>query len=283
MGTTKSNEGTKGAGTPYIPSWLDLEIDNVPLDSSQHSEDVIEKPQDKVKPIPKPADPQRYINARTNFTKFVKSGGINHKALQKALSSYVSKTSGGAKQATRRMGSSRKVAAHLFSFLTESLSKGVNNVLRSINLENLQGQPIQEILLGIFDIISPQGGTIDEGIARSALSQTIIDLSEFKIDIQKLNIDGIKIVIELYITNAICEKLYNEIGTGTIAQAKNLSEIDKIEEQIKDFIGSSVADATNKTLNEIEKVDQNKIVEIIDSIYTQTFELLSELSKEDPE
>lgn len=281
MGTTSSNKGTRAAGTPYVPSWLDLEIENIPLDSKQHDEDVVKKPQDSIKPVPQSASPQRYIKARGNFTRFVKSGGTNQKALQEAVSNYVSKTSGGAKRATRRMGSSRKVATQLLGFLTDTLDKGIDNVLKSINLENLQGQPIQEVLLGIFDMISPEGGTIDEGIARDSLSQTIIDIFELNIDIKKINIEEVEAVIELYITNTICEKLYNEIGTGTTSQIKSLSEQDTIETQVKDFISGGVADAISKVFNKIEKVDQTKIVEIIDNIFTQSFEFLSKLDKKD--
>lgn len=280
MGTTKSNKGTRASGTPYVPSWLDLEIENVSLDTHHNTENIVNKPQEQVKPTPQPADPQRYLGTRTNFTKFVKSGGINKSALKKAISGYVYKTSGGAKQAARKMGSSRTVAAKLFSFLNESLEKGVDNVLKSINLETLKEQSLSEILLAIFDMIAPEGGTIDQGIARDALSQTIVDVFDLKIDIKKLNTKVIKAIIDKYITNAICEKLYNEIGTSTIAQIKKLPDIDKIDAQIKGFIGNAVADASNKVFGNSQKFDQNKIVKITEEIFIQAFTIVSGLGKE---
>ena len=49
--------------------------------------------------------------------------------------------------------------------------------VRALNLGALAGHPIEEIFLGLADYVCPDGGSIDEGIAREAFIETIADLA----------------------------------------------------------------------------------------------------------
>ena len=75
------------------------------------------------------------------------------------------------------MGSSLQTGAGLVRFLNDAAANGVREALRTLNLEGLAGRPIEEIFAGLSDYICPEGGSIDEGIARDAFIETIGDLA----------------------------------------------------------------------------------------------------------
>ncbi len=45
-------------------------------------------------------------------------------------------------------------------------------------MENLADRPIEEIFLGMMDYVCPEGGSIDDSIAREAFIETITDLAD---------------------------------------------------------------------------------------------------------
>lgn len=99
------------------------------------------------------------------------------RSLGRAVSHYVGSSSGGARTAAARMGSARGAGSRLLGFLSDAVARGATEALRSLNLDGLAGRPIEEIFLGLADYVCPDGGSIDEGIAREAFIETIADLA----------------------------------------------------------------------------------------------------------
>ena len=96
------------------------------------------------------------------------------------------------------MGSSRAVGGRLLSFLSDTVTRGAREALRALNLEGLAGQPIEVVFLGLADYVCPDGGNVDEGIARNAFIETIADLAENGItDLDSLTADQMQTVFEL--------------------------------------------------------------------------------------
>ena len=176
MGTSGSYGGP-GGKNPLIPSWLDGGV--LP-------------PQPPLPEAPVPADPgqaapvtnppqvipegPRFQLPRTNMSRFVSSGGSNGGALRRAVSGYVSESSGGAATATRRMGSSRVAAGRLLSFLGEVQRTGAAQALQLFNLGALANQPIEQIFFGLADKICPSQGSVDAGIALDAFTEMIVEV-----------------------------------------------------------------------------------------------------------
>lgn len=112
------------------------------------------------------------------------------------------------------MGASRGAGARLLGFLTDAQTRGGREALRSLNLEELAGRPIAEVFIGLADYICPSAGTVDEGIAREAFIETIIELTTLGVtDLDALTPDQMQTVFELYATHAIEARLCNDIGT----------------------------------------------------------------------
>lgn len=214
MGTSNAFGGP-GNNTPLIPTWLEPETPAlpatpnapVPLPDVDGQEDQ-DSSKETNSPVSQAPPPYRFTTARTHMTNFASSG--NSVNLGRAVSHYVSISSGGARRAARKMGSSRKTGAQLLNFLSDTVTRGARDALQTLHLENLAGLPIGEIFLGMIDYVCPDGGTVDEGIARDAFIETIADLAENGItDLDSLNSEQMRTVFELYVTHTIVNRLYN--------------------------------------------------------------------------
>lgn len=259
MGTS-SAFGGQGGGTPLVPSWLgddgspptapDGTPDGspgagAPPDGTPADGAPAAPPAPPVRPpIPPAADPTRFSAARNNFSRFAGSGGSDRRSLGRAVSHYVGSSSGGARTAAARMGSARGAGSRLLGFLSDAVARGATEALRALNLGALAGRPIEEIFLGLADYVCPDGGSIDEGIAREAFIETITDLAGAGItDLDGLTADQMQTVFELYATNAIEARLCNDIGAKTITLPSDSREAARVQAQLNDFIRRGVADA----------------------------------------
>jgi hypothetical protein len=238
MGTS-SAFGGQGGGTPLVPSWLGDGgapsaapsglPDGTPPDSAPPGAPPVEQPADGAPspaatpsliprtPIPPAADPSRFSTARNNFSRFSGSGGSDRRSLGRAVSHYVASSSGGPRTAAARMGSARGASSRLLGFLSDTVARGATEALRALNLGALAGRPIEEVFLGLVDYVCPDGGSIDEGIARAAFVETIVNLADAGVtDLDSLTTDQMQTVFELYATNAIEARLCNDIGAKVI-------------------------------------------------------------------
>ena len=293
MGTSNSNKGTGGKGTPLIPTWLDA--DNVdpkviPTNTGEdtNNSDPVIPPTEAVPqnlpPIPPTADANRFRAPRANFSRFVRSGGKDRASLGRAVSGYITQVLGGTRQAARSMGSSRIASARILGFLSDVSKRGIQEALKTLKLEKLVGRPIEEIFVGLSDFVCPEGGTVDSGIAREAFIQTIAELSsEGVTDLNNLNVDQVQTVFELYATHAIEARLYNEIGNNAITLSASAAEAEKIQQQLRDFIKNGVTDALTNVRAQFEKIEPNHILELVDSVYEQAFTLLLSLANSESE
>ncbi|NCS98082.1 MAG: hypothetical protein GW762_05835 [Candidatus Pacebacteria bacterium] len=285
MGTSNPNGGSSGSN-PLIPSWL-VDPAGTSTENSDTAETVDNPNEDsqtgsEEQSIPTVVvDHQRYSPARSNFTRFTKSGGRDTNSLRRAVSSYVRRSSGGAKNATTKMGSSRKTASKLLGFLQEASNNGIESALKSLNLESLSGNSMNELFIELTDFLCSEAGTVDAGIARDAFIKTIADVNEEQvIDDGTLSYEQVQTIFELYITHTIEDMILNEIGTNIIFQTQTLDDADLVQAQLHDFIRNGVSDALSNSGNKINQLNQNEIGSFVDNIYESTFNLLSALYEE---
>ena len=282
MGTS-SAYGGPGGGTPLVPSWLGDDGGGTPAAPAvpgTNEPPPVPSPPPARPAIPAPTDPARFTSARSNFTRFAHSGGSDRASLGRAVSGYVSKSSGGAHQAAQRMGSSRVAGARLLGFLADAQARGPREALRALNLEMLAGRPIDEVFIGLADYVCPNGGTVDEGIAREAFIETIIELTENGVaDLDALLPDQMQTVFEIYATHAIEARLCNDIGTKLIMAPANAQTALSVQEQLRDFIRNSVSDALTAAHEEAPILTQDKVQAFVDSVYERAFSVLQALGE----
>ena len=297
MGTSNAYGGPAG-DTPLIPSWFrpdgvasgPLPGDGSPAPSSPTSGCPAPNPSVAVPdavppvpsrpPIPPIAEPNRFKAARNNLTRFASSGGHDRASLGRAVFWYVSKSAGGARQAAQRMGSARAAGAGLWNFLSSAATSGPREALRALNLENLVARPVQEIFLGLADYLCPDGGTVDEGIAREAFIETIADLAETGIsDLDSLTMDQTQTIFEIYATNAIETRLCNDIGTNAITIPVDVREATRIQSQLRDLIYRGVADALTVARAALPAMTPDRVLGFVTGVYEHAFGILQSLGE----
>lgn len=283
MGTSTAYKGP-GGGTPLIPSWLGSDDgDNPPSipaapGGATPAPDLVPPAPANRPAMPAPADPNRFMSARNNFTRFAHSGGRDRASLGRAVSSYVSTSTGGARQAAQRMGASRGAGARLLGFLTDVQALGAREALRTLNLEGLAGRPIDEVFVGLADYICPNAGTVDDGIAREAFVETIIELTTLGVtDMDALTPEQMQTVFELYATHAIEARLCNDIGIKAITMPDDAQAALRIQEQLRDFIRNGVSDALTAARTETPILTQDRIQSFVDTVYERSFGILKGL------
>lgn len=280
MGTS-SAYGGPGGGTPLVPTWL--EPDGAPAtgDGQGDGAPAATPPTPPtLPPVQPPPVAGRFATARSNFTRFVNSGGGDTASLGRAVSGYVATAAGGARQAARRMGSSRTAGANLLGFLSDVRAQGAREALHALNLAELAGQPIDVIFLGLVDYVCPDGGTVDEGIAREAFIETIADLAENGItDLDLLTADQMQTVFELYATHAIEARLCNDIGLKIILVPRDVRAAEQVQAQLRDFIRRGVSDALTAARGALETLTTDRVLEFVGRVYEQAFAILQAIGE----
>lgn len=277
MGTSNAFRG-QGGGTPLVPSWLGNE--GSPSAASNGAAPPappsVGPPAPPARPpLPPTGDPTRFSAARGNFSRYAGASGADRRALGRAVSHYVASSSGGARTAAARMGSARGAGSRLLGFLSDAARRGATEALRALNLGALAGRPIEEIFLGLTDYVCPDGGSIDEGIAREAFIETITDLAEAGItDLDALTPGQMQTVFELYATNAIEARLCNDIGLKTVVLPSDSRQAARVQVQLNDFIRRAVADALMAARTAVGALTPDRVLAFVGGIYEQAFGIL---------
>lgn len=211
--------------------------------------------------------------ARGNFTRFARSGGHDLRALGRAVSSYVRGTGGGAR-AAQRMGPSRSAGAALAGFLADAANRGFAETLRTLNLPGLAGRPPAEMFAALIDVFCPEGGTIDEAIARHAFVEMIVDLAELGIEtITELTPDRMPELFERFAAHAIEARLQNDIALKAVLLPPNTTAAQRVQDVLSEFVRRAVHDVVARA-EDLRRLTQQRISGWVDMIYAQTFELL---------
>jgi hypothetical protein len=173
------------------------------------------------------------------------------------------------------MGSARGAGSRLLGFLSDAVTRGAAQALRALDLADLAGRPIEQIFLGLADYVCPDGGSIDEGIAREAFIETIADLADAGItDLDGFTADQMQTVFELYATNAIEARLCNDIGAKTITLPSDSREAAQVQAQLHDFIQRGVADALTTARASAAALTPERVLQFVDRVYQQAFGIL---------
>ena len=285
MGTSSSFRGA-GGGTPLVPSWLDGGAGTSPPPTpgtpapAAAPDSVPTPPAARAPPTAAPGSGRRFSDARRNFSTFTGSGGSDRRSLGRAVSTYVSQSSGGAATAARRMGSSRASAARLAGFFGGVQRDGLAETLRSLDLGDLAGQPIESVFAGLADYICPEGGSIDEGIAREAFIETVADLAQAGIhDIDALSPDQMQTVFELYATHTIEARMCNDIGTRMVTLPSDPAAAERVQTQLHEFILRGVSDALGALGTAVGSLTLDRVTAFVGDVYQSAFEVLEALGR----
>ena len=288
MGTSGSSTGP-GSDSPLVPSWLaDEPVRPLPGgDDDALSADGAEGGPGEVDagevpgvpatlpPIPPIPSPARFQSARRNFSAFARSGGTDGSALRRAARDYVRSGAGSSRNATRRMGASRSTAGGVLGVFRGFQRDGKDATLRRLNLGDLVGRSAVELFLGLTDVICPDGGPIDEGMARDAWLETVADLDELGLDDTATLADGqIKDIFLAFVAHSIEARLFQDIGVNGLKIAADLAAIESFEAEFRSYIRRSVRDSFSGDLSGLATLSDRQITTIVDQTYEEAWDLL---------
>src|SRR5690606_9158045 len=121
----------------------------------------------------------------------------------------------GSGNATRRMGASRATGSRALGVLRDFQRDGVVQTLRRLNLAGLAGRPLEDIFIGLTDIVCGDGGSIGEGIAREAWLETVAELEGLDVtDPAALTPDLMREIFLIFITHSVVGRLLQDIGAN---------------------------------------------------------------------
>jgi hypothetical protein len=179
------------------------------------------------------------------------------------------------------MGASRVAAERLVRFLANARARGTSEALRALDLGALAGRPIEEVFLGLVEYVCPDGGTVDEGIAREAFIETVADLAGAGItDLNALTTDQMQTVLELYATHAIEARLCNDIGMKLVTIPADIREAARVQAQLRDFIRRGVSDALTAARGALEALTTERVLGFVNGVYEATFVILQALGEQ---
>jgi hypothetical protein len=177
------------------------------------------------------------------------------------------------------MGASRAAGAGLAGFLADVARRGVVDALRTLNLPGLAGRPPAEMFAALIDVFCPEGGTIDEAIAREAFVEMVIELAEIGIaDIADLSADRMPEIFESFAAHAIEARIENDIAMKAVALPANTAAAQRVQQILCDFIRRAVHDAMAQAAD-FRQLAEDRIKAWIDMVYAQAFELLRVLGE----
>ncbi len=253
MGTSASSTGP-GAGVSLDPEWLDdIELPNQDNnqsdgynDGSSEKDDQSDekKPDDKEKPDIAPKF--RFASARRGMGEYVRSGSKD--SLRKSLGHYSKTGMGGAKNLSKRMRTSTKVATNFFQTF-QSLRDNENFALGKI-LSELQGRGANanEIIDTIIDNVCPNGGSLDEVSCRDSGR---FALSEFMnqnpdADISKLTDDQIWSLTGTFLGNEAFSRVQLDIGQSF--EKQDVSAVERVNRmnEMKEYLQSEISAQLNR-------------------------------------
>ncbi|MFC4225640.1 Qat anti-phage system associated protein QatB [Hoeflea alexandrii] len=292
MGTSGKNKGSKRALTP---TWVDDPSPTAPP-NPQPAAPAPNPPQpgqpsNPTQPpqIPTPPQPPRVlpplppatageplIAARSAFSRAASGsgGGGTRQGLGRAASRYV-RAMGGSSSASRAMGPSRRAAAGIGQVVGVFAEDGAREALRPFNLENLAGSPVSEVFIALTDVLCPDGGTIDEAIARDAVLETAAELAAGDdIAFDALTPAALEAIFLGTISRSIEAKLFNELGNGAVTLPSDVSAIQTIQNTLHDFIQGKVNDAFSATGRTLSSIPRTEIDRFVTTIYEGAFSLV---------
>lgn len=155
----------------------------------------------------------------------------------------MSRASGGAGTASRRMSSERGAARTLAGVLAAAGTGGIRDVLRSIDLAELADRPVEQIYAALVDYVCPPDGTLDDAYARDAYLEAVVEITGGDADLEHPDEAVTRQFIAAFIANAVNHRVINAIANGLVSMPSDLEKAKAVGAGLAGFIRGCVDDA----------------------------------------
>jgi len=173
------------------------------------------------------------------------------------------------------MGPSRSVATGVGQVINDIAQRGAVEALRPFNLDGMAGAPATDVFSALADVLCPDGGTIDEAIARDAMLATAAELSTAgNAPFDAMTPAALEAVFLGTISRSIEAKLFNELGTKAIRLPQDIAAVQRIERELHGFVSGAVRDAFTGANQSLQTTPAANISGLVDDLYQRAFEVL---------
>ena len=257
--------------TPQPDGEEDDSQDGPPIDPSNPAR----SPYPPIPPAPTDANLQ---GARASFTRGARTS--DERAITRGAGRYVGATGGG-RRAARRMATSRAVAGGLAGLAGTFASQGAAEALRRFDLEGLAGAPATEVFVALTEVLCPPGGTIDEGIARNAMLETITALAEEGVgNFDELSPEQLQEFFIGVVSRSIEGRILNDVGTNSIKVPDDVAAVEEAQGILHDFVEGCVRDELEALDTSLGDLDSRQVDEFVSDLYANAFDLMQVLGEE---
>lgn len=273
MGTSSSFGGPKGK-SPLLPPWAP----NGDSPDSDNNDNDPEKGDAPKKENNENDLSKNYSGAKRALSRYINNAtGIT---VKHAARSYV-RSLGGAKKASRSSSGGKRAIANLGGVLGSIASRGLEQTLTNLGLQDLIGKSAEIVFAGIVDAIAPVGTTNEEADARQAIIDALDKLyDKFKLDdnninkLDSLSESDIKEAILDGIKAYIYERWLQELSLCIEKNSMTPRDAIKKEADIKEYISSSVEyDFVDVDVLNID-FSQGSGKETIENIFQEAYQTL---------
>ena len=239
MGTSQSSVGPNGR-SPLLPSWVDNNQAQL-----------------------QPPDPQRLKGLRQAIGRAVRGGGRDD--VRKALGHYARKASGGKHTAVQKLGKITQAGSDLFGIFS-----GGRQQQYSVNLHSLNGQPCEQVINQITELLAGHHGDSDKirSAMNIALSEALEGMTTF--DENSISVEVIAKMMICYLTESIFLQIAHDAGKAwkkgdnpvQIAEAEN-----DLRQLIREVVDVKLApkftdDVCQLTIEQMQEIQNQAILEI---------------------
>lgn len=153
-----------------------------------------------------------------------------------------------------------KTGQRLGAFLAGVAGRGLDTTLDFFLLGDLVGATANEVLVELVDYLSGNGATLDESVARNALSEVLAELFTDLDDgyeelrekwDEQLDPGQITTLMSVFFSQCIFQKFSSDLGDRIESNAVSASEVARIEQEVLSYIREMV----RFELGEIDPMD----------------------------
>ena len=239
MGTSQSSVGPNGR-SPLLPAWVD----------------------DSQTPLQTP-DLQRLKGLRQAIGSAVRGGGRDD--VRKALGHYARKASGGKHTAVQKLGKITQAGSDLFGIFS-----GGRQQQYSVNLHSLNGQPCEQVINQITELLAGHHGDSDKirSAMNIALSEALEGMTTF--DEHSISVEVIAKMMICYLTESIFLQIVHDAGKAW-NKGGDLVQISNVENDLRQLVHEVVDitlapkftdDVCQLTTEQMQEIQNQVILEI---------------------
>jgi len=224
---------------------------------------------------------ESWRSAKTNLTNYTKNR--HSSKLRQAARSYI-RNYGGAKRASSTAIVGKSTASNFLGFVNGISNNGFATTAESYGIDSFDGLSTKDIFAILSNELAPDGDTPEAAVARAAITETLCDIYK-EIEEENIEFDSIDDILKdneneyvvKYLSNYIFFRWVHEFGDTLEQKDISASELINIENEMREFIGSSLKEKWDRFDLKSTDFKTPKGKELIDSVFQQAYLIIESI------